>query len=458
MQGEWRLDRVGQELDRDENWEPDAFPVDSPAEARLSGERPGSDGVAPSRRRRRRVIVLGLVLVAGAGAAYGLRDLYLPQAQYHSDADAPLIEADAGPTRIQPESPGGLEVPHQDRLVLQQRSNAAPAVQPERVAPAPEEPLPRPDFAATPAPAAGSTSPPLSSPLPPPPAPATTPQPLAAQPDAPVTTAPEVTVAGPGDAAPAMAANGPPAAQATALQLPEPPARPAPAAQAGGLEALIARGSPDEVPPPQDQGGRSDRTGTEAGPQGRSSLTEMIAAAADGTSGGEPAAIEPDPASAAPGPDAAAGVARAAEPDSTATPPAEPPFAAPRPGVRPPASSAGPPSEPPAAPARPGGVAPAPDLAAAAAFPRAQTDSGSGTHRVQLVAVQSEADARSEWQRLQRRYPALIGGLEPVIRQVDLGARGIWYRVMGGSMDQDTAQRLCAALRNAGADCIVRQR
>ena len=55
------------------------------------------------------------------------------------DGDLPLVSAQAEPIKSKPESPGGLEVPHQDVLVLNQESGE-PAV--ERLLPPPETPEP----------------------------------------------------------------------------------------------------------------------------------------------------------------------------------------------------------------------------------------------------------------------------------------------------------------------------
>ena len=81
-----------------------------------------------------------------------------------------------------------------------------------------------------------------------------------------------------------------------------------------------------------------------------------------------------------------------------------------------------------------------------------------GTHRVQVVAVQSEAEANSEWARFQSRYPDLLGGTDVFVGSIDLGDRGIWYRVMADGLSQADAGRLCAELQARGADCIVRSR
>ena len=101
-------------------------------------------------------------------------------------------------------------------------------------------------------------------------------------------------------------------------------------------------------------------------------------------------------------------------------------------------------------------------VAAAPASPEAaavapQSDP-TGTHRVQVVAVQSRTQAESEWQRISRLYPDLLGGAELFIQQIDLGDRGVWYRVQAGAFAQSDANRLCSTIQARGGDCIVRQR
>lgn len=54
-----------------------------------------------------------------------------------------VIEADKTPVRETPENPGGMEVPNQDKTVFETISDAKPQPKPEKVLPAPEEPLDR---------------------------------------------------------------------------------------------------------------------------------------------------------------------------------------------------------------------------------------------------------------------------------------------------------------------------
>ena len=71
-----------------------------------------------------------------------------------SEETAPLIRADTAPVRVRPEKPGGLDVPHQDKLIFEKLTDgAAREERPvERLLPRPEQPAPAPVAAPTPAP------------------------------------------------------------------------------------------------------------------------------------------------------------------------------------------------------------------------------------------------------------------------------------------------------------------
>jgi hypothetical protein len=78
-----------------------------------------------------------------------------------------------------------------------------------------------------------------------------------------------------------------------------------------------------------------------------------------------------------------------------------------------------------------------------------------GGARVQLAALPSDAEARSEFTRFQERFPDLLGGLELFVPTVEVEGR-TWYRLQVGPLDASGAQQLCSALRERGQDCIVR--
>ncbi|MBF0251484.1 MAG: SPOR domain-containing protein, partial [Alphaproteobacteria bacterium] len=75
---------------------------------------------------------------------------------------------------------------------------------------------------------------------------------------------------------------------------------------------------------------------------------------------------------------------------------------------------------------------------------------------IQLSAVRSEADAKTEWARVAKKFPELLGGMELVIQRADLGAKGVFYRVRGGWLkDRAEAKALCDRLAERNVGCIV---
>jgi hypothetical protein len=39
--------------------------------------------------------------------------------------------------------------------------------------------------------------------------------------------------------------------------------------------------------------------------------------------------------------------------------------------------------------------------------------------------------------------------------RVDLGDKGVWYRVQAGPLDEKQAQNVCSTLRSRKADCVA---
>jgi cell division septation protein DedD len=116
--------------------------------------------------------------------------------------------------------------------------------------------------------------------------------------------------------------------------------------------------------------------------------------------------------------------------------------------VTPPAA----PPAPPAAIAQPSPAVIAPPVATNAPTP---TVSGPG-YRLQLGAVRSEEAAKQEWQRLQRAQPDILGKLTLNAARVDLGEKGIFYRIQAGPIaDEAGAAQSCAALKSRNVGCIL---
>ena len=56
------------------------------------------------------------------------------------------------------------------------------------------------------------------------------------------------------------------------------------------------------------------------------------------------------------------------------------------------------------------------------------------------------------------KYPNQLRGRQPIIRCVDLGAKGIYYRVLVSPFASvDEAAGLCSRLKAAGGNCIVQR-
>jgi len=101
-------------------------PIDADAESR------------PSTARRVLLTALAVAMFAAVGA--GIWWAYRMGKHAGSEATAPVIVADDRPIKVRPDAPGGMEVPHQDKLVY---DRIAPGTEPateERLLPPPEAP------------------------------------------------------------------------------------------------------------------------------------------------------------------------------------------------------------------------------------------------------------------------------------------------------------------------------
>ena len=77
---------------------------------------------------------------------------------------------------------------------------------------------------------------------------------------------------------------------------------------------------------------------------------------------------------------------------------------------------------------------------------------------VQLAASRSRALARGVYSKLQSNYNDLLGRRDPLILRVDLGNKGIFYRVnVPGFETRNSATQFCANLKKRGQDCLIRK-
>lgn len=97
--------------------------------------------------------------------------------------------------------------------------------------------------------------------------------------------------------------------------------------------------------------------------------------------------------------------------------------------------------------------APTPAPAPVAAKPTAAVSGGG--YLVQLGALRSAPDAEKEWGRIQRANADVLGGLKSDVVQVDLGAKGVFWRLRAGPLDEQAARHICGELKNRNQGCMV---
>lgn len=78
---------------------------------------------------------------------------------------------------------------------------------------------------------------------------------------------------------------------------------------------------------------------------------------------------------------------------------------------------------------------------------------------VQVASVRSEADANNIWSRIEGKFPNLVRSTYSDVKRVDLGDKGIYYRLrVAGLADKSAANSLCSNLKAGGQDCLVTRR
>lgn len=112
------------------------------------GDRPGPPPLMSEEKAKGRGLTILAATLAVAAFAGIVWYAYDQGRRIGSETAAPMIKADTAPTKVRPDSPGGMEVPHQDKLVLDDlgsnRSAQNSESRVERLLPPPETPLPPP--------------------------------------------------------------------------------------------------------------------------------------------------------------------------------------------------------------------------------------------------------------------------------------------------------------------------
>jgi len=89
------------------------------------------------------------------------------------------------------------------------------------------------------------------------------------------------------------------------------------------------------------------------------------------------------------------------------------------------------------------------------AAPSAPAVSSGGGAYVQLSSQPTSADAQSSLRTTQNRLSSILNGRSLEIRQVDLGAKGVWYRVVLPTNSFTDATQTCASLKAGGVQCVA---
>lgn len=103
-------------------------------------EYPFEDEEEPEQRRSALPVILATTALLGFAAVSWYA--YQGVTEMSTEEAIPVIQADASPIKTRPTAPGGLDVPHQDKLVLNEITPDPEKPQVERLLPPPEVPKP----------------------------------------------------------------------------------------------------------------------------------------------------------------------------------------------------------------------------------------------------------------------------------------------------------------------------
>jgi hypothetical protein len=100
-------------------------------------------------------------------------------------------------------------------------------------------------------------------------------------------------------------------------------------------------------------------------------------------------------------------------------------------------------------------VAPKPAPPAAAPLTAVPT-MASGAFVLQIGAFPSQADADAAWKTYKAKHAALLADANDDVQLVDLGDKGIWYRLrVTGFPSKDVASAMCDRLKADGGSCFL---
>lgn len=107
-------------------------------------------------------------------------------------------------------------------------------------------------------------------------------------------------------------------------------------------------------------------------------------------------------------------------------------------------------------PAQPQAQTPAPQTQPAAPAARSVTATPGGSAKIQLASLKDQAAATATWNQLQKKFPEVLGGLQPSYEKVEIANKGTFIRLQAGPLkDRADATAACNALAAKNQGCIV---
>jgi len=86
----------------------------------------------------------------------------------------------------------------------------------------------------------------------------------------------------------------------------------------------------------------------------------------------------------------------------------------------------------------------------------AKTTAAKSSYRIQIAAYRDDARAKTAWVMFKRAHKGILGPLTPITQRVDLGKKGIYFRVQAGYFSTAKAARAaCAKLKAKMQSCII---
>jgi SPOR domain len=94
----------------------------------------------------------------------------------------------------------------------------------------------------------------------------------------------------------------------------------------------------------------------------------------------------------------------------------------------------------------------------AATNPTQTAPASGGGYLVQVSSQKNEADAQASYRALQGKFPSVLGPHSSLVKRVDLGEKGVYYRAFAGPFGtSEEAAQVCNSLKSAGGQCFVQR-